>query len=107
MIIKKITLDYLKKEIYRLDPKTGEDEFGFKTALILLSSLVIGCNQKKISKFTKIPLFYIKPRAERLRSNGIWTGSKVCADWFTKGTGGVAFWCDVLTAEGLVKRVHK
>jgi len=106
--IKKVwTLDDLKKEVKRLDPKTSdENEPAFKTALILLSALVVGANQKNIAKFTKIPQKFIAERAKRLRANGIWRGSKTNCDWFEK-SGGIAFWCDVLVAEGLIRRVNK
>lgn len=104
---KKIDLLYLIAEIKRLDPKAQEGSEDFSTALMLLAGLIVGANEKKISQFTELPLYFIRPRAKRLREHGVWDGNKSCVDWFRKGEGGIAFWMDVLVAQGLMKRSIK
>ncbi len=104
---KKIDLPYLISEVKRLDPKLNEGSEDFSTALMLLAALVLGTNEKMISRFTGLPLYFIRPRADRLRKNKIWIGNKTFCDWFKKGYGGIAFWIDVLVAQGMLNRKEK
>lgn len=103
----KITREFLIKEIKHLEPGIEEGSDNFNTALMLLASVVVGANQRKIASFTKLPISFISPRAKRLRENQVWQGGKVACEWFEKDGGSIAFWCDALVAEGLVKRSWK
>lgn len=93
----------IKKEITRLDPNLKEGEHGYITYLILLSSIVVGPNIKKIAKFAHIPRESVRERSVNLRQNGVWKQGKVYAEWFEKD-GGIAFVCDSMVADGLLKR---
>jgi len=101
------TVEDVKKEIIRLDKSmktAGENDHGFRTAVILLSSIITGPNIKKLAKFTGYSRAEISIRASKCREQGIWVGSKIdCADWF-KDSGAVSFWCDSLCADGLILR---
>jgi CRP-like cAMP-binding protein len=100
---KKLTLKTLKDEIAHFDPKLKEGEHGYTTYLILLASVVVGPNIKKIAKFTQIPREEVQKRGKNLRANGVWTRNKVACEWFEEH-GGVAFIADSLVADGLVER---
>ena len=98
--IKKLVI----KEIHNLDKKLPETDKSFETAKILLSSVFLGTNVKRISKVMEIPIKQVKMREDNLRKNNVWIGEKVAgSEWFEKN-GGVAFWLDTLVADGLVKR---
>lgn len=73
------------------------------TGVMLLAALEVGPDEQKVAEFTGIPLDYIRPRAERLRANGVWKNGKTHCEWFAKD-GGVAFVMDVCVAEGLMGR---
>jgi len=101
----KITLEFLKKEIRRLDSNVEEGSDDFKTALVLLASLVVGPNIKKIAHFVKLPRSYVGKISKRMRENKIWKGTETyCDNWFKKKEGVVAFWLDVCVALGHMKR---
>jgi len=93
-----------EKEVQRLDPKTAPEEPAFKTGVLLLSALQVGPNVDRLAKFTGYSKTFIRERAKRCRENGIFIGSKVACEWFDKECGGVAFWMDVLVAEGLMAK---
>lgn len=103
----KLTLAYIKRDIKRLDPTLKPSDTVYKTALILLSALVVGANAKRVAGFAKLPLDLVKEKEKQIRKNKIWLGSKTQCEWFDEENGGVAFWADVLAVEGLLKRVIK
>jgi hypothetical protein len=103
---KPLSLEDFKKEVHRLDPKLEEDDPGFSTALVLLVALQVGADAQKISDFTKIPLKRVKKLEKNFRANKVWVGKKTCCDWWDKKSGSIAFWCDVLVAEGMLKRTN-
>jgi hypothetical protein len=101
---KQWTVSDFEKEVRRLDPKIKSDDPCFKTGVVLLVSLMVGANADRVAKFCKYSRDFVRPRARRARKNGIWQYDTVSCDWFDKKSGGVAFWLDVMTAEGILKR---
>lgn len=94
-----------EKEVVRLDPKLDRDDPCFKTGVMLLASLLVGANADRVAKFCRYSRDFVRPRARRARKNGIWRYDAVDSDeWFEKNLGGVAFWMDVMVAEGEMKR---
>ncbi len=95
-----------ENEVVRLDPKIDRDDPCFKTGVILLVAIQVGANADRIAKFCGYSRDFVRLRARRARKNGIWQYDAVnCDEWFEKKFGGVAFWMDVLVAEGQMKRV--
>jgi hypothetical protein len=101
------TLRRVKNIIKKFEPDLLPDDPSYETYLILLSSVVVGPNIKKISKFARIPRSRVIDRARRLRSNGVWVGPKVHCEWMDEEAGGISFIADALVADGLVNRVTK
>jgi hypothetical protein len=102
--MKAVSLEKLKKELRHLDKTLEEGSNDWNAGLTLLSSVVVGPNIKKISKYTHIPRKKIIPISKRLRKNKIWVGGKLKVhDWLEKG-GVIAFWLDVCVALGWLKR---
>lgn len=102
---KQPSLATLKKEVHLLygtKGKKDEDE-AFRAGLVLLSSAFLGPSIPDISDFTGVPEEQISEWASNLERSGIWRGGKVYVDWFDKD-GGVAFLCDTLVMQGLLKR---
>ena len=99
----RITLKYLKKEVKRL---TGNDSnlLEFNTALILMASIVVGPNVKRLAKFCGLQRSFIYPISKRLRQNRVWVKHKVGNNWFDKD-GWISFNCDVCVALGWFRRV--
>lgn len=103
MAKKLLTLQDFEKEVQQLDPSQKPEEPSFKTAVLLLSALQVGANAERLSKFTGYPRTFVSERVRRCRENGIFKGGKVACEWFDEN-GGIALWCDVLVAEGLLAR---
>jgi hypothetical protein len=103
MAKKKLTLRDFEKEVQRLDPKQKPEDSGFKTAVLLLSTLEVGPNVERLVKFTGYPKEFVRERVRRCRAGGIFRGGKIACEWFDEN-GGIALWCDVLVAEGMLER---
>lgn len=101
---KKLTLSVLKSEIKRIDLDLEKDEMTYNAAIVLLSSLVVGANIKKIAKFAHLPRKLVSTFASRLWESGVWDGSNVVCDWFEEGVGGMNFLCDVVDKGSGVER---
>jgi hypothetical protein len=103
---KKLTRKFIIEEVKRMDPVLTETDEAFTAAVVLLSSIAVGPNIKRLAKFTQYPRKVIKPFSENLRRNGVWVGGRIYADdWGDEETGGVAFWMDVSVALGFIERV--
>lgn len=98
-----VTLEQIKKEVKALDPDLEKGET-FNIALILMSSCIVGPNIQRLSKFTRFPRSYIAKFSRRLRENRVWVKGKIQCEWFEKEAGGIAFWMDVMVAQGIVTR---
>jgi hypothetical protein len=101
---RKFSLGWFEKEVKRLDPQVNKEDDAFKTGVLLLASLQEGANIQRLAKFTGYDKGFIRERAARARKNGIFVGGEVRCDWFDEKAGGVAFWVDVLVAQGLLAR---
>ncbi len=100
----KYTFENIKKEVKRMDKNLSPNSDHFKSAVILLSACIVGANKRRVAKFTGYPESFLTPRFELLRKNGVFVGGKVNGnEWSDPESGGVAFWCDVAVAEGLLK----
>jgi len=105
---KKLDLDYIHREVKRLDPKLGEHTDTFATAVCLLAAaLVVGPNVRRVARFTGYHVPFVKSRFERLRKQGVIRRGKFNVEWDHKTEGGVAFWMDVCVAEGIMDRVQQ
>ena len=100
----KVTLRRIKSEVHKMDPALDETDDTFATAVLLLSAISVGQNVSDLEAFTKLPATFIEPRAKNLLKAGIWKNGKTHAGWMDDETGGIAFWCDVLVAEGMIQR---
>lgn len=103
--MKKINKEQIIKEIKHLDPKLGEGEESFKIATILLTGAVVGADVKAIAKFIELPVKEVKKYEKNLRTSGVWKGLETHCDWFNPKTGSIAFWCDVLVAQGYITKI--
>lgn len=98
------TVEYVKKEIAKIDSHLEQHEPAYTTALILLSALIVGADVKRIAKFTHLPRREVQKRAWNLRRSGIWQGSKALGSWNHYRNGATAFWCDIAVAQGFMTR---
>jgi hypothetical protein len=94
-------LEEIRREIRKMDPNVNGQQM--KAALVLLSALQVGTDVDVIAAFTKIRKHTVEKIVERCRQNGIFQGDQIAAAWFDDD-GGIAFWCDVNCAVGLMKR---
>jgi len=102
-----VTIDTIRREIIRLDPKLSPDDDSYKAAVILLASgVVVGPNIKRLAKFTRYPRLKVAKFSKRLREQGVWRGAKVHGDWFGEN-GGISFWLDVGVATGMFNVVQE
>ena len=91
-------IELIRREALKM---TGEDCL---EAQVLLSSIVVGPNVKRIASFLSVPRDDVSYLSVILRRNGIWRGGKVAAsEWFGKD-GGIAFICDVAVAKQQLKK---
>lgn len=101
---KPLTLEKIQREVKRLDPKLHKNDNLFKTAVLMFSALRVGPSTKRLVEFTGYPTSFVEPRVQRLRKAKIFVRGKVRCAWFEKAGGEIAFWCDVLVAEGMLDR---
>ncbi len=102
-----VTIDTIRKEVARLDPKLDVESDGYKAAVVLLSSLQVGPNIKRTAKFAQYPRAKVARFSRNLRKSGVWRGGKLYVEWFEEKNGGIAFWMDVCVAEGLMARIDE
>jgi len=90
-------------EIHGIEVPEKESET-FKASVVLLSSVLVGPNIKRISKFTGYPYSLVSEFSKRLRENGVWKGGEIYANWM-ETNGGIDFLCDSCVAVGMLRRV--
>lgn len=99
------TFHDIQQDILRMDPSLDTTDTIFKVAAILLSSLVVGPNARKIARYTAFPYRFVMRVSRRLRTSRVWIGTKVAgAGWADPELGGTAFWLDVCVGLGWLKR---
>lgn len=88
-----------------MDPNLSESDPGFKYGLVMLTACQVGPNADKIARRACLPRSEARKLAADCRRNGVFSGKYIvgAAEWFKPG-GGMAFWCDVCVAQGLLKR---
>jgi len=82
------------------------DDETYKAAAVLLASATLGPNPAAIAKTLKYPSALVAKFNYNLRKSGVWKRGRVFANWGDKETGGVAFWMDVMVAQGLMERAR-
>ncbi|HLY75516.1 MAG TPA: hypothetical protein VKU80_15455 [Planctomycetota bacterium] len=93
------------KRIVRRILETDEDDPGFVSGVLLFSAATLRrTGVKPLARFTGYPRSVVEPRIRRLRENGVFRGRKVHAGWADPKTGGIAFICDTMIADGLLRR---
>ena len=101
---KHVTIEFIRKEISRMDPNLDPDEDGFVAAVVMLSALQVGTGILELTKYTGYEAKRIGWIIENLVRNRIFGGGKVAAsDWFGE-EGGCAFWLCVACAAGMLQR---
>jgi hypothetical protein len=94
---KEITLSMLTKELKRFGILPDSKEY--VVGLTLLAALQTRANADAVARFIKCPRKDIREIGKRLRSNGIWQGSKTCCEWFREN-GSIAFRVDCCVGMG-------
>lgn len=94
----------IKADLKKSEPEMDENDESFKAAVVLLASARIGTSQSTLHKVTGYSRPQIAKFSHYLKKSGIWRGRKVYAEWADKENGVIAFWCDVLTAQGILER---
>jgi len=105
--ISRWTIEDVKKELHKLDPVLEETDHAFYAGEVLLSSLVVGADLRKLRRFTGLPMTPLRRFSKRLRAAKIWVGNKVNVSWAWERNSAIAFWCDVAVAMGYLKRVAR
>lgn len=78
---------------------------GFNSYAILLASVVVGANQRRISKLINIPVRDFSHLVQNIKKNKIWSNGKVYGkEWFEKD-GGIALALDAAVAMGYINKV--
>ena len=104
-----LCVEQAEKEVKRLDPKLGKDDEAFDVAVILIVSVLIESqSHDRLALFTMRKRELVYRVVANLKKNGVFTSDGQWAiDWWDKETGGVAFWLDVGTGQGLIARRKK
>jgi hypothetical protein len=102
---KEWTIERVRREVKRMNPALDEENDGFAAAVVLISSVILGPNVRRIARFTGYSRCRVAEWGRRLRENGIWQGDRVgAAGWFEED-GGLEFWLHVAVAQGLLRMV--
>lgn len=99
-----MTLDEIKEALVQMNGSFDLDNEGDQASMVMLSALEVGTKIRPLTKFTGLPQKCVSRFVMRLRSNGIFKGDKIFADWLDPKNGGIAFTTDVLVATGMLKR---
>lgn len=98
------TLNTIVNTVKETYPSIRPETERFATYVILLASAVVGPNIKRVAKFTGLTRDEVSQRAYFLRSNGIWNGNRVYANWDHPTDGPRELKFDVAAAEGNLRR---
>ena len=99
-----LTIERVRAEVKRMDPNVDENSSEFRSAVILLSALVVGPRVREVATFTGYKYRDVAERFRRLRASGVVRQGQLSIQWFDEDGGGIAFWLDVLVAEGMMAR---
>lgn len=102
---KDMTFPGVKKLLREMDPKLEKsDDEGWLASCILLSAAFCGTGPKAIEKFTGLPGWVVKKWQRRAREAEIFKKGRIECQWMDEKAGTVAFFCDVATVRGWLKR---
>ncbi len=96
-VVIRIPLPQLERQIREYNVSWPKGSRLFRAALVILAPQAIGTiDSRAISKFTGVPLGYVKLFSRRLRKNGVWA-----LDWNGRSLGDGIFLSAVYLAAGL------
>jgi len=101
-----IKLKTIEKEVMRISG-TKKLEEAEKIGVILLASMQVGMNIKKLLSYTGYEREIIKMTVEKAKENGLYRAGKYAVEWFESDGGGIALLCDILTIQGFLQRAWK
>lgn len=96
--------EVIEKEIKNRFPSLDINTEQFKIATILIASVSIGADRKRIAKLLEITEKDILKYEKNLRKNKIWVGKKVNSHSWTKKKGIIAFWMDISIGLGILNK---
>lgn len=103
--MKKVSGRMIWNDVKRISENKDKEAEDNVVMAILLSSAIVGPNEKKISDLLKLQPALVNYYGKKIRKNKIWAGNKVDGgEWFDKKIGGVALICDTLVVLGLLNR---
>lgn len=74
-------------------------------AAVMLAALKVGATNRAVSAECGVPIAKVSKFGRRLRKGGVWLPNKsTSCNWMDPETGGIAFWCDVGVATGMLQR---
>jgi hypothetical protein len=97
------TYEEVERIVREIDPGVEVGSDSFKTAALLVSSLVVGQQVRELVRFTGQPREWVAERVDRWKAAGIFRRGKFACEWFEEG-GAAMFWCDVLVGQGVLER---
>lgn len=99
---------YYRLQLIKLDKDTAPDSDGGHAAVLMLAALKHGCKRvSTLARVTGVPYRDALPIARRLRGAGVWReDGKTHCQWDDPKLGGIAFWCDVAVATGMLARTR-
>ena len=104
----KKTMECIRGEIMKLDPKLSRQDEAFSAACFLMACCLVGTKKRALQAFTRFNPLLIDKWYINATHNGLINGGKVHhSGWFDKDSGGVAFWLDVSILLGFIVRANK
>ena len=99
-----VDLKFVKEALLEIDPdlEGNEEDSTYQTALVLMAALRCGPEVDALTRFTQLPREFVQQIHQRMVRADLWTELGVrCDHWFVENAiCVVAFWVDVLVAEG-------
>jgi hypothetical protein len=103
--IKAVALESMKEDVRSVNPALAEGSYGFQAALVMVASEMIGPYPERIAAFLGYPASLVQVVGARLYEAGIWADDEVCCEtWFDPTKGRIAALCDIMVAQGSLKR---
>ncbi len=102
---KVINQAFLEKEYLRLNGTKKMGDITDRRGVIMLAACVFGPSVDEIAKHLDYKRGEIFTCLAMMRKAGVLKRGKLAVDWFSKH-GAVAFLCDVLAVEGILKRAR-
>jgi hypothetical protein len=102
------SIERMKGWVSACDPRIVDGTVEMEAALVLMAAVQMGHKDRdQLAEFTGVPLDRVNEFAEPLECDGLWRpDGTVDYRWTEEETTIAAFWCDVLVALGLVKRME-